>query len=93
MPILEVVVVQGETQIEDTNIKAVKKQKTFTKIKEVESFIGFVNFYKYFIKNFSYIEKPLNELKYKKEQKQEEEYQKAFKYSKDKITSQLVLST
>jgi len=36
--------------------------------------------------------KSLNELKGKKEWKWEEEYQKAFKKLKDKITSQLVLT-
>jgi len=38
-----------------------------TKIKEVESFLGFANFYRRFIQNFSYTTKPLNELKGKKE--------------------------
>ena len=37
------------------------------KIKEVESFLGFVNFYQRFIQNFSYTAKPLNDLKEKKE--------------------------
>jgi len=39
------------------------------KIKEVESFLGFANFYQYFIKNFNHTEKPLNEIKEKKEWK------------------------
>ena len=45
---------------------AVKKWSTFTKIKEVESFLGFANFYQQFIKNFSHIARSLNELKGKK---------------------------
>ena len=36
------------------------------KIKKVESFLGFANFHKHFIKNFSYVVKPFNELKGKK---------------------------
>ena len=59
IPILEVVVGQGEVQIENNKIKAVKKWKTPTKIKEVKSFLGFANFYQYFIKNFSHTVKPL----------------------------------
>ena len=47
-------------------VKIVKKWKTPTKIKKVKSFLGFANFYKYFIKNFSYMTKPLNKFKEKK---------------------------
>jgi len=66
MLILGVVVERGEVQIENDKFKAVKKYKTLTKIKEVESFLRFVNFYKHFIKNFSHTTKPFNELKSKK---------------------------
>jgi len=45
----------------------VKEWKTPTKIKEVESFLGFVNFYRRFIQNFSHMAKALNKLKEKKE--------------------------
>ena len=43
--ILGVVVRQGQVQIENDKVKAVKEQSTPTKIKEMESFLGFVNFY------------------------------------------------
>ena len=62
------------------------------KIKYVESFLGFANFYRWFIQNFSHTAKPLNELKGKKEWEWKEEHQQAFNRLKDKITSQLVLS-
>jgi len=55
--------------MENDKVKAVKEWKIPTKIKEVERFLGFANFYQYFIKNFSYMAKPLNELKGKKEWK------------------------
>jgi len=58
----------------------------------VESFLGFANFYRYFIKNFSYIAKLLNELKRKKKWKWKDENQKTFKELKDKITGQLVIT-
>ena len=61
-------------------------------MKDVESFLGFANFYRCFIQNFSHTAKPLNELKGKKEWKWEEEYQKAFEELKEKITNQLVLA-
>jgi len=62
------------------------------KIKEVESFLGFANFYRRFIQNFSYTAKPLNKLEGKKERAWTEEHQQVFKELKEKITSQLILS-
>ena len=87
IPILGVVVGKGQIQMEQEKIKAVKEWKTPTKVKDVESFLGFANFYRHFIQNFSYTAKPLNELKGKKEWKWEEEHQKAFEELKEKITS------
>ena len=75
-----------------TRSRQLKNKKTPTKIKEVESFLRFANFYQWFIKNFSHMAKSLNKLKGKKEWKWENKYQKAFKELKDKITSQLVLA-
>jgi len=52
--------------MEEEKIKIVKEWKTPTKVKKIEIFLGFVNFYRRFIKSFSYTAKPLNELKGKK---------------------------
>jgi len=62
------------------------------KVKDIESFLKFANFYRRFIQNFSHMAKSLNELKEKKEWTWNREYQKAFEELKEKITSQLVLS-
>ena len=78
--------------MENDKVKAVKEWKTPTKIKEVESFLGFANFYRRFIRNFSHTARPLNELKGKKEWKWGKEQQKAFEKLKEKITSQPVLT-
>jgi len=69
IPILGVVVGKGQVKIEQEKIKTVKEWKTPTRIKDVESFLGFANFYRRFIHNFSYTARPLNELKGKKEWK------------------------
>jgi len=65
IPILGVWVGNGEVQIEEEKIKAIKEWKTPTKVKDVESFLGFANFYRWFIKDFSHITVPLNRLKKK----------------------------
>ena len=49
IPILGVVVGKGQVKMEQEKIKAVKEWKTPMKIKNIESFLEFVNFYKRFI--------------------------------------------
>ena len=66
IPILGVIVGKGQVQMETDKVKAVKEWKTPTKIKEVKSFLGFTNFYRQFIKNFSHMARSLNKLKGKK---------------------------
>jgi len=82
-----VVVRRGEVQIENNKVKAIKEWKISTKIKEMASFLEFSNFYRYFIKNFSHMVKPLNELKGKKVWKWKEKSQNIFEELKNKITS------
>ena len=77
--------------MKDKKVKTVKKQKPPTKIKEVESFLEFTNFYQYFIKNFIYIAKSLNKLKDKKEWKQKEEHQKSFNQKTRSLVNQYLL--
>ena len=60
IPILGVIVGKGQVKIEQEKIKTIKEWKIPTKVKNVESFLGFTNFY-------SYMAKLLNELKGKKE--------------------------
>ena len=69
IPILGIVVGQEQVQMENNKIKAVKEWSTSTEVKEVESFLGFTNFYQRLIKNFSHTARPLNELKGKKKWK------------------------
>ena len=45
IPILGVVIGKEQVQMENNKVKAIKEWKIPNKIKEVESFLGFVNFY------------------------------------------------
>jgi len=45
IPILGVIVGKGQIKMEQEKIKIVKEWKTPTKVKDVESFLGFTNFY------------------------------------------------
>ena len=45
IPILGVVVGKKQVKIEQEKIMAVKEWKTPTRVKDVESFLGFANFY------------------------------------------------
>jgi len=58
IPILEVIVGKEQVKMEQEKIKAVKEWKTLTKIKDLKSFLGFANFYRRFIQNFSHTAKP-----------------------------------
>ena len=45
IPILEVIVGKGQIKMEQEKIKVVKEWKMPTKVKDMESFLGFANFY------------------------------------------------
>jgi len=79
IPKLRVWVGNGEVQMEEEKVKAIKEWKTPTKVKDVKSFLDFANFYPQFIKDFSHIAVLLNQLKGKGEWKWTEEEQNAFK--------------
>jgi len=49
IPILGVIVGKSQVKMEQEKIKAVKEWKTPTKVKDVESFLRFANFYQHFI--------------------------------------------
>jgi hypothetical protein len=90
--ILGTAIGNGEARMEEEKIEVIKNWKVLTNMKGVESFLGFANFYRRFIKNFSIIAAPLNQLKGKdKEWNWGEEQQKAFEEIKMAIISEPVL--
>ncbi|KAF7762018.1 hypothetical protein Agabi119p4_10010 [Agaricus bisporus var. burnettii] len=84
----------NEDTEEKEKVKAIRDWAVPTTVKQVESFLGFANFYRRFIKNFSTITQPLNELKSKKGEKWywNDEQQQAFEQIKQAIASEPVLA-
>ena len=76
----------------EKNITAIKNMKRPTNKKEIQSFHGLCNYYRKFVKNFSKIMKPINQL-VKKNVKFEwkEEQEKAFQEMKKKLIEYPIL--
>jgi len=93
--LLGTVIGNGKATMEKEKVEAVQNWTTPTTIKDIEKFLGFANFYRRFIKNFSMIAAPLNALKGGKVEKiwkWESEEQNAFDAIKKAITSEPVLT-
>jgi hypothetical protein len=59
---LVLVISHGKVSIDPVKIKAIVNWPVSKSLKEVQSFIGFANFYQHFIENFSKICCPLHDL-------------------------------
>jgi RNase H-like domain found in reverse transcriptase len=88
---LGLIILEGEVRMDPIRVAGVTEWPTPT-MKEVQSFLGFANFYQCFIEGFSHHVKPLFELT-KKDRKWSwgEEQQQAFDEIKDRVTSSLIL--
>jgi len=58
-------------EVDPKKVEVIKDWQTPTLVKETQSFIGFYNYYRRFIKNFSRVAKPIIDLTY-------DEYKKNF---------------
>jgi RNase H-like domain found in reverse transcriptase len=89
---LGLIILEGELHMDPVKVAGVTEWPTPTTKKEVQSFLGFVNFYRHFIESFSHHAKPLFKLT-KKDRKWswgEGEHQ-AFDEIKDQVTSSPIL--
>ena len=89
---LGVILVEGVTHMDPIKIKGIREWPTPRSVKDICSFLGFCNFYRPFIKRFSAIARPLNELTRKDaEWKWENPQQQAFENLKQRVTSEPTL--
>jgi RNase H-like domain found in reverse transcriptase len=89
---LGLIISEGEVRMDPVKVAGVTEWPTPTTKKEVQSFLGFANFYRRFIEGFSHHAKPLFELT-KKDRKWfwGEEQQQVFNEIKDQVTSSPIL--
>jgi hypothetical protein len=59
---LGVRVMQGQVQMDDTKIEKVRNWRRPTNVTEVHKFLGFTGYYRYFIKDYSKLARPLLQL-------------------------------
>ncbi|QRW24236.1 Retrotransposable element Tf2 protein [Rhizoctonia solani] len=89
---LGIIVSDKGFSLDKLKIQAVQEWPTPTKIKEVQSFLGFANFLRRFIANFSHMARPLHNLVKKDTPwKWDTKEQEAFQGLKDAITNAPVL--
>src|SRR5467141_1399450 len=84
---LGLILSEGHIEMDPVKVASVHDWLTLRNVTEVQSFIGFINFYRRFIQDFSHMAKPLHQLTKKGEAwKWAEDEQKAFKELKWLIT-------
>ena len=53
------IISEGELRMDPIKLKAVSSWPTPTKVKNIQEFLGFCNFYRRFVKNYSALARPL----------------------------------
>ena len=88
---LGLIITEKGIRMDPNKVKAVTTWPTLTTKRELQQFLGFVNFYRRFVKGFAEIAKPLTKLTGKNEWFWTELQRKAFEELKNKITSERTL--
>src|SRR5882724_6527131 len=89
---LSLILSEGSMEMDPVKVAGVQDWPTPRNVTKVQSFIGFVNFYRHFVQDFSHIAKPLHQLTKKGEEwRWADKEQASFKELKCLITSTLIL--
>ena len=59
---LNIIISENKVQMDEEKLSGVLKWLVPTEVKQVQAFLGFVNFYRRFIENFAKMSKPLSDL-------------------------------
>jgi len=59
---LDIIILENKVQINKEKLSGVLEWLVLTKVKQVQAFLGFANFYYRFIENFAKMSKPLSDL-------------------------------
>ena len=89
---LGLIVSRDRIRMDPVKVAAVKEWPTPTSKREVQQFLGFVNFYRRFIREYSKIAKPLTELMGKLEWKWEQRQADAFNNIRSRVSSTPILA-
>ena len=83
---------KGQKMMNKEKVEAIRNWKEPTNVKEIQRFLGFANFYRRFIKNYSKIVKPLTTLTQKEKRwTWGKEQQEAFNHLKERFTQEPIL--
>src|SRR5882672_10722492 len=89
---LGLILSEGHVEMDPVKVAGIRDWPTPRNVTEVQSFVGFVNFYQWFIQDFSHVAKPLHQLTKKGEAwKWTKDKRKAFEELKQLITSTPIL--
>src|SRR5215472_5278787 len=89
---LGLIISPGKIEMDPVKVEGVSKWPTPGNVKDVQSFLGFVNFYRRFIQDFADIARPLHDLTRKdRAWTWSLEHEEAFEQLKKKVTSAPVL--
>ena len=91
---VRVIIREDRVRMEKKKVQRVIEWPVPRSVKDMQKFLGLANYYRWFVKDFAKIAKPLHEIT-RKEMKQSwgEKQQKAFEELKERFTTELVLVT